>query len=441
MAKKAKKSASTEEVDLDLKVGSSEFFNELIKDTEFKLCNENSLMTSRPKTTTPLSVLNCIFGEGIPLGVQLEVSGLPAGGKSTFAYGMMGKFQQKYKDNGVAVILDIEDSLDETRLKQFGVDTSKVLRLPSISLEKAFENMFKMFNKIIAIKEKTKQDINLFIIYDSLDAGGTDKQYEQIDNGGSAMSFGGGMMEKPRLLKQNTAAVTRFLEQVNAVVCYINQVSTKGIGTYITTVESGGGFGKNHNMHLMLQFGAAKDDKIKEGDVEYIVGTKSYIKITKNKTGPKYNSIPCYIDVRKLGIIDEIKSFMLYMMECKYIQQGGGWYKLSKTFEELKEYFPDMISTESLMALDKNYRENDLIEAVRKNKDLYNLLQIYLIEKITDIYPANSLNTNSYRQNLINNCSYFITKDVPVRKLEENDLVDMTNKLIVEDEEDEGEDE
>lgn len=441
MAKKTKKSSTTEDVDLDLKVGSSEFFDELIKDTEFKLCNENSLMTSRPKTSTPLSVLNCIFGEGIPLGVQMEVSGLPAGGKSTFAYGMMGKFQQKYKENGVAVILDIEDSLDETRLKQFGIDTNRVLRLPSISLEKAFENMFKMFNKIIAIKEKTKQDINLFIIYDSLDAGGTDKQYEQIDNGGSAMSFGGGMMEKPRLLKQNTAAVTRFLEQVNACVCYINQVSTKGIGTYITTIESGGGFGKNHNMHLMLQFGAAKDDKIKEGDVEYTVGTKSYIKITKNKTGPKYNSIPCYIDVRKLGIIDEVKSFMLYMMECKYIQQGGGWYKLTKAIDELNNYFPGMLLIDLLTALDKNYRENDLIETVRKNKDLYNLLQIYLIEKISDIYPANSLNTNSYRQKLINDCSYFNTKKIPVRQLEEEDLVDMTDKLIIDDEDSEGEDE
>lgn len=437
MAKKAKKEKVTVDEDLDLKVGSSEFFDELIKGTEFKLCNENSLMTSRPKTSTPLTVLNCIFGEGIPLGVQMEVSGLPAGGKSTFAYGMMGKFQEKYKDNGVAVILDIEDSLDETRLKQFGIDTSKVLRLPSISLEKAFENMFKMFNKIIAIKEKTKQDINLFIIYDSLDAGGTDKQYEQIDNGGSAMSYGGGMMEKPRLLKQNTAAVTRFLEQVNAVVCYINQVSTKGIGTYITTVESGGGFGKNHNMHLMLQFGAAKDDKIKEGDVEYTVGTKSYIKITKNKTGPKYNSIPCYIDVRKLGIIDEVKSFMLYMLECKYIQQGGGWYKFDKTFNELDEYFPGMLEMNSLMSMCKNYRETEIIETVRKNKDLYNLLQIYLIEKISDIYPANSLNTNSYRQKLINDCSYFITKDVPIRQLEEDELKDMTDKLINEDDDDE----
>lgn len=435
MAKKNKKEKESLSENLDLKVGSSEFFNELIKGTEFKICNENSLMTSRPKTSTPLTVLNCIFGEGIPLGVQMEVSGLPAGGKSTFAYGMMGKFQEKYKENGVAVILDIEDSLDETRLKQFGIDTSKVLRLPSISLEKAFENMFKMFNKIISIKEQTKQDINLFIIYDSLDAGGTDKQYEQIDNGGSAMSFGGGMMEKPRLLKQNTAAVTRFLEQVNACVCYINQVSTKGIGSYVTTIESGGGFGKNHNMHLMLQFGAAKDDKIKEGDVEYTVGTKSYIKITKNKTGPKYNSIPCYIDVRKLGIIDEVKSFMLYMMECKYIQQGGGWYKLSKAFEELEKYFPDMIAMESLESLDKNYRENDIVETVRKNRDLYNLLQIYLIEKISDIYPANSLNTNSYRQKLIDDCSYFIIKDVPVRQVEESEMIDMSDKLVDEEEE------
>ena len=48
----------------------------------------------------------------------------------------------------------------------------------------------------------------------------------------------------------------------------------------------------------------------------------------------------------------------------------------------------------------------------------YNLLQIYLIEKISDIYPANSLNTNSYRQKLIDDCSYFIIKDVPVRQVE-----------------------
>lgn len=437
MAKKTKKESTSTE-SLDLVVGSKEFFDELIKGTDFKLCNEGSLMTSRDRTPTPLSVLNCIFGEGIPLAAQVEVSGLPAGGKSTFAYGMMGAFQKKYGDRGVAVILDIEDSLDEVRLKQFGVDTNKVLRLPSLSLEKAFENMFKMFNKIIKIKEATNQDIKLFIIYDSLDAGGTDKQYEQIDNGGSAMSFGGGMMEKPRLLKQNTAAVTKFLEQINAIVCYINQVSTKGIGTYVTTIESGGGYGKNHNMHIMLQFGAAKDDKIKEGDVEYTVGTTSYIKITKNKTGPKFNSIPCYIDVRKLGVIDDVKSFYMYMTQCKYIEQGGGWYRLDKLVDEMaNNYFPGYIDVPSLQSILKNYRENDLLELIRQDESLFYFLQVYLIERISDIYPANSLNTNSYRQSLVEKSKYFLNKNVPTRKVSEEELIDMSDKLVVEDEENE----
>lgn len=436
MAKKTRKSEASSDEDLDLKIGSKEFFNELIKGTEFKIANEGALMTNRPKTPTPLSVLNCIFGEGIPMAVQMEVSGLPAGGKSTFAYGMMGLFQQKYGDSGVAVVLDIEDSLDETRLRQFGVDTSRVLRLPSLSLEKAFENMFKMFSKVIAIKEKTKQDIHLFIIYDSLDAGGTDKQHESIDAGGSAMTYGGGMMEKPRILKQNTASVTRFLEQVDAVVCYLNQVQTKGIGSYITTVDSGGGFGKDHNMHIKLQFGSAKDDKIKEGDIEYIVGTKSYVKITKNKVGPKFNQIPCYIDVRKLGIIDEVKSFILYLTEGNYIKQGGGWYQFNGPLEYILEKFGDYLDGDTLdKYIDHKYREKDLIETVREDKDLYYLLQVFLIEKITDVYPANSLNTNTYRQSLINSCKYFINKDVPVRELESNKLVDLTDKLVEEEEE------
>lgn len=59
MAKKTKKSTSSEsEQNLDLIVGSREFFDELIKGTDFKLCNEGSLMTSRDRTPTPLSVLN-----------------------------------------------------------------------------------------------------------------------------------------------------------------------------------------------------------------------------------------------------------------------------------------------------------------------------------------------------------------------------------------------
>ena len=62
---------------------------------------------------------------------------------------------------------------------------------------------------------------------------------------------------------------------------------------------------------------------------------------------------------------------------------------------------------------------------------------LFLIEKITDVYPANSLNTNNYRQTLINDCKYFINKDVPVRQLENDKLVDLTDKLVDEEGEEE----
>lgn len=233
MAKKKGNESNFEGID----VQSQDFFNELCKDTGFELVTENEVMNGRDKTPTPFYVLNCILGGGLPLGIQAEIAGNPASGKSTFSYASAGDFLRKYP-NGVVAVLDLEDSLDLIRLQQLGVDTKRVLRLPSISLENAFENLFKILKKMASAKEASKEDLKLFVIYDSLDAGGTDKQHSQIEQGGSAFGFGGGMMEKPRLLKANTGAVPRYLEDIDAVILYLNQISTQGIGGYVTTTES-----------------------------------------------------------------------------------------------------------------------------------------------------------------------------------------------------------
>jgi len=258
MAAKKKEQETNDSSKIEL--GSKEFFNELIKDTDFVKCDEGSLMNNRPKVLTPLYVLNCITGGGLPLAIQEEVSGVPASGKSTFCYSMLGTFQKQYGDNGVGVILDLEGSTDDTRLKQLGIDSSKVLRLPAVSIESAFENMFKMFKKLIDMKEKTGKDIKLFIIFDSLSAGGIQAQHDSIENGGTAMTFGSGMMALPRILKQNMANVTPFLEKIDASVHYINQVFMQGIGTYAPRTGSGGGFGKDHMMDLISPKG--KEDMI-----------------------------------------------------------------------------------------------------------------------------------------------------------------------------------
>lgn len=230
MPRGAKKNQQSD-IDPTLQINSKEFFDELLKGTEFVMSDSGSMMNNREKIKTPLYVLNCIFGGGIPLGIQEEISGPPAGGKSTLAYSMLGEFQKQHPNDGVGVIIDLEGSTDNIRLKQLGIDPSRIIRLPSESLESAFKNMFTIFNKLIKLKE-AGQDTKLFIVFDSLDAGGTEKQHESIEQGGTAMTNAGGMMEKPRILKNNIMNVVPFLEKLDASVHYINQVFTQGIGTY-----------------------------------------------------------------------------------------------------------------------------------------------------------------------------------------------------------------
>lgn len=412
-----------EQSDITADIGSKEFFDQLIKGTDFVKCDEGSLMNNRPKVLTPLHVLNCITGGGLPLAIQEEVSGVPASGKSTFCYSMLGTFQKQYGDNGVGVILDLEGSTDDTRLKQLGIDSSRILRLPAVSIESAFENMFKMFKKLIQLKETTGRDIKLFIIFDSLSAGGIQAQHDSIEQGGTAMTFGSGMMALPRILKQNMANVTPFLEKIDASVHYINQVFMQGIGTYAPKTGSGGGFGKDHMMDVKLEFGAAKNDIIREGSTDYIVGSQSNLKITKSKLGPKFTNIPCYIDVRHGGTIDEVKSLFLYLQNNDFIKVAA-WQKLDDIFDYMEEKFGDKVNKEQLKTLRGNKRGNDILELMREDCDLLDFTQIFLIEKICDIYPAHSLVTNEFRQTLIDRCNYFIDKNVDIRNVEEVEDLD-----------------
>jgi len=198
------------------------------------------LMSSRMRVTTPLYVLNCIFGGGVPLGIVSEISGPPGSGKSTFSYQCMANYQKEYPD-GVPVVYDMESSMDNMRLQQLGVQTDRLLRLPAASLEDAFASMFKMFNKI-ELLSKTHPNISSFQIYDSISSGGTNKQHEATSKGESAFNAGA-MMESPRIVKSNLANMFPYFEKFPIFVGLLNQVSTQ-MSQYTSKVASGGGFGR-----------------------------------------------------------------------------------------------------------------------------------------------------------------------------------------------------
>lgn len=387
----------------------NDFFTDLMKDTDFKLASTGSLMHSRKKVITPLYVINCIYGGGLPLSIISEISGGPGSGKSTFLYQCLGNYQRQYPE-GVGVIYDMESSTDNDRLSVLGVDPDKILRLPATSLEDAFASMFKMLNKLEKLLADYP-DISSFQIYDSLSSGGTNKQHQAVESGNSAFNSGS-MMEAPRIIKQNLSNVFPYLEKLPVYLGLINQVFTQGVGTYAPKLGSGGGMGLKHLCHAHISFGVPKD--VYEGN--FLVGTQSTVKLEKSKLSPKMVEIPCYIDVTQGGRIDEVDSFVNYLTNpnINIINMTKGWYSMGDFIKvNMIEKYPELSKSSLLSSImTKKYRKSDLYNMIHEDVDLLNLLQVALIDFIDNIYTAQRKVNGHYQEELINKCSYFNEKSV-----------------------------
>ena len=399
-----------------------EFFEDLIKGTNFVTADTGSLMNSRSKVPTPLYVINCVYGGGIPLGLIGEISGPPSSGKSTFGYQCMGIYQKKFED-GIAVVYDMESSSDNDRLKVLGVDTQKLLRLPATTMEDAFASMFKMLNKLLEL-QKTNPNISTFQIYDTIAAGGTNKQKDAVSGGNSAFNAGS-MMEAPRILKQNLSNLFPYLEKLPVFIGLLNQVFTQ-MGVYTSSVKAGGGYGLQHNIHFHIVFGKNKD--VFDGD--FLIGTESEVQLGKSKLSPKLIGIPCFIDARAGGKIDEVDSFVKYLAKSSVnIVRMGSWYNILDTIEKMKERYPSIKNSKGLDRYQKQFRKNDFYAAVKEDRDLCNFLQVALIDFIDGIYPMQSEVNNEYKLQIMNECSYFnneneekesIQKDIENKESEDN---------------------
>lgn len=381
-------------------------FSELVKDTDFTIATEGSLMHSRPKVTTPLVVLNCIYGGGVPLSILSEVSGVTGSGKSTFLYQCMANYQRDYP-NGVSVIVDMETSMDTNRLESLGVDTDKVLRLPATTLEKAFASLFTLLNKVLTLKEQY-DDVSVFVIYDSLAAGGTDKEEQAVNKGESA--FGKGtIQEDVRIIKKNLKLLLPYFEKLPMFVGLINQVfvhPNMRNPAIPAKIESGGGNALKHLCHTHIVFGNSKENY--EGT--FLIGSESKMELHKSKLSPRMINIPCYIDSTKGGRIDETDSFVKYLLDdsVRFINVSS-WYSFGDYLkQDMFLKFPVLAKHSDLTELlGKKFRKLDMYELIAENKDLFEFLQVALIEFLDNIYPEQRKINGDYQQKLIESCKYF----------------------------------
>lgn len=128
--------------------------------------------------------------------------------------------------------------------------------------------------------------------------------------------------------------------------------------------------------------------------------------MNKSKLSPKFTDIPCNIDIRKGGVIDEVGSFVEYVSRSNIdIVTMGSWYNIKKTIPVMMESYG--ISADSLEKYNKNYRKDDFYNLVRNDKDLLLLLQVRLIDFINEIYPGQKEVNEGYKEELMEQCSYF----------------------------------
>lgn len=210
-----------------------EILQDIAGDSGFQKVSETKVLHNRPKVETPVLPLNAFLGGGFPLGIMAEFYGEPSSGKSSFSYQVIGRFQEQYP-NGVAVIIDVESSVDKDRMRQLGCDPENVLRLPAGTMQEGFEQMLDMLKK--KSNNPKAKDMPVLVLYDTIAISPTDEQFD------TGEMDAGGMMQKPRVIKNYLSMLLPLLEDQPVTFLFLNQITTKKSGRYYKK-GSGGGFG------------------------------------------------------------------------------------------------------------------------------------------------------------------------------------------------------
>lgn len=358
----------------------------LLKNTNFQISNESSVLSQRLRVRTPIEVINCLLGGGVPLGCVSQSYGPPKSGKSTWMYQTAGIFQKQYP-NGIVAILDNESSADDSRLSWLGVDPKRVLRLPSSSIESGFLNLLQMLDNLSKVETKG-EEIAVFVIWDTISKG-----LAQDNSTQSRMNA----QDRARIIKNYMSPVLTKIEKHPFFLGLLNQViySTDRYGN--TKMDAGGGVGLKHDVHFSTR--VVLNERMDVYNGSFLVGRYSYIDIDKSKLSPEMSRIPIYIDVTNGGHIDEVKSFVDYLMAIEMLPQSSGWYKIDKT---IGPQYATSIYYPLVQRLWKSWRYNDLVAYVQSDPLVYKFLRVALMDKFGEIYGLQKECMNDYRSELVN---------------------------------------
>ena len=270
--------------------------------------------------TGSLSIDIALGVGGLPRGRIVEIYGPESSGKTTVALHCVSEVQKR---GGICGYIDAEHALDPVYAKKIGVDIDDLYISQPDDGEQALE---------IAEAMVRSCAIDLVIV-DSV-AALTPRAEIEGDMGDSHVGL------QARLMSQALRKLTGIAKKTNCTILFINQLREKIGITYGPSETTTGG--RALKFYASVRIDIRKSEWIKQGDE--FVGTRTKVKIAKNKVAPPFKV--CEFDIMYGKGISRTGDVLDLAVECGIANKSGAWFsygtiRLGQGRENAKTYLAE----------------------------------------------------------------------------------------------------